>query len=142
MTYVSGLRLEPAVIAKKLGISKIEADLALERLQRLELLERDSKTGSYKKAHSYVLAESQIPNTALKQYHRQILEKALESLKTQGPDERMSATDIIPIDTRHLAKVDRLSREFSSAVLKLSEESKVKDSVYALSVHFFNLMRN
>jgi uncharacterized protein (TIGR02147 family) len=141
MTYLSGVRLESALIAKKLGISKIEAELALDRLVRLELLEKNAKTGRYAKAHSYVLAQSQIPNGALKQFHQQILEKAIESLKTQSPDERMSATDVIPIDSRHLAKVDRLSREFSAAVLKLSEESKVKDSVYALSVHFFNVMK-
>jgi len=107
-------------------------------LERLELLEKDAK-GRYQKTHSYVLAQSHIPNGALKQYHRQVLEKAIESLQTQTPKERMSATDILPLDSKYLGEVDRLSQQFSSAVMKLSEKSVVKDSVYALSVHFFKL---
>jgi hypothetical protein len=51
----------------------------------------------------------------------------------------MSSTDIVPFDSKHLPEVDRLSQEFSAAVRKLSGSSKIKDSVYALSVHFFNL---
>jgi uncharacterized protein (TIGR02147 family) len=138
LTYLPGFQFEAKALAKKLGITKVEAELAMERLERLELIEKD-ESGRYRKTHSYVLAGSQVPNGALKQYHKQILEKAIESLQSQTPKERMSATDIVPIDSRHLPEVDRLSQEFSSAVIKLSEKSKVKDSVYALSVHFFNL---
>lgn len=138
LTYLPGFKLTADSIAKKLGISKIEAEIALERLKRLELIEPDDR-GSYKKSHSYLLAESTVPNNALKLFHKQILEKAIESIHSQTPKERMSATDILPIDSKYLPEVDRLSREFSSAVMKLSEKSKVKDSVYALTVHFFNL---
>jgi uncharacterized protein (TIGR02147 family) len=138
LTYLTGFRLDAASASKKLGISKVEADVALERLERLELLEKDEK-GRYQKTQSYVLAQSQIPNGALKQFHRQILEKAIESLQSQTPKERMTATDVLPMDSKYLPEVDRLSRQFSSAVMKLAEKSKVKDSVYALSVHFFKL---
>jgi len=138
LTYLSGFQLNAASASKKLGISKVEADVAIDRLERLELLEKDAK-GRYQKTHSYVLAQSHIPNGALKQYHRQVLEKAIESLQTQTPKERMSATDILPLDSKYLGEVDRLSQQFSSAVMKLSEKSVVKDSVYALSVHFFKL---
>jgi uncharacterized protein (TIGR02147 family) len=141
LTYLPGFSLDILAVSKKLGISKVEAELAIERLKRLELIEKDER-GNYRKSHNYVLAESKIPNNVLKLYHKQILEKAMESILTQSPKERMSATDILPIDSKYLPEVDRLSREFSSAVLRLSEKSKVKDSVYALTVHFFNLTKN
>jgi uncharacterized protein (TIGR02147 family) len=138
LTHVSGLRLSAAVAAQSLGISKLDAEVAIERLERLELLERDQK-GRYKKAQNYILSQSQTPNAALKRYHRGILEKAIESIDAQTPKQRMSATDILPIDSKYLKEVDKLSQEFTSAVFKLSEKSSVKDSVYALSVHFFKL---
>jgi uncharacterized protein (TIGR02147 family) len=140
LTYITGFRLEPDAAAKKLGISKVEAEIAIDRLKRLDLLERDER-GHYRKTHSNIVFQSQTPNGALKLYHKQVLQKALESIDAQTPAERMSATDILPIDSKHLPEVDRLSREFSSAVIQLSEKSKVKDRVYALSVHFFGLSR-
>jgi uncharacterized protein (TIGR02147 family) len=138
LTYLSGFKLDATSAARKLGISKVEAEVAIDRLERLELLEKN-KNGRYQKTHGYVMAQSQIPNGAFKQYHRQVLEKAIESLQSQTPKERISATDILPIDSKYLGEVDRLSQLFASAVLKLAEKSVVKDGVYALSVHFFKL---
>lgn len=141
LTHLTNSSLRPDYVSKKLGISKMEAEVAIDRLKRLELLEKDSK-GHYRKTHDYVLAQSQIPNGALKQFHRQILEKAILSLESQTPKERMSATDILPLNSKYLPEVDRLSQEFSAAVLKLSEKPGVKDSVYALGVHAFKLTLN
>jgi len=140
LTYLPGFKGTSDYVAKKLGISKPEAELALKRLLRLELLEKDAK-GKWSKAHNYLLAESNVPNSAFKQYHKQMLTKATESIDAQNPKERMSATDVLAVDSRYLPEVDRLSQEFTSAVIKLSEKSKVKDSVYALSVHFFNVTK-
>lgn len=141
LTFLPGFKGTPEYIAKKLGISKSEAELALKRLLRLELIEKDAK-GKWKKAHNYLLAESVVPNSAFKQYHKQILAKAIESIDSQTPKERMSATDVVAVDSKFLPEVDRLSQEFSAAVMRLSEKSKIRDSVYALSVHFLNLTKN
>jgi uncharacterized protein (TIGR02147 family) len=135
---ITGFKFNSATVAEKLGISKVEADLAIDRLLRLELLEKDKK-GALRKTKDFVFTESLIPNEAFKQFHRQILEKAFESLKTQTPKERISATNLLAIDSKYLAEVDRLSREFSAAVLKLGDKSKVKNSMYALSTHFFKI---
>jgi len=141
MTFLPGFAPDSLYISKKLGISKMEADLAIERLLRLNLLEWD-ENGNYRKRHNYIGAQSDVPDRAFKTLHRQILEKAIDSLDTQTPKTRMSATDFVPIDSKYLPTIDRLSQEFSAAVMRLSELSKTKDSVYALSVHFFNLTAN
>lgn len=137
LTYLP-IRLTPESVSKLLGISKIEAELSLSRLFRLDLIEKNTD-GTFRKTHNHVYTQSPIPNEAIKQFHEQILKKASSSLQTTTPSERMSATDIVPIDSKHLPYIDRLSQEFSSEVLKLSERSTLKDSVYALSVHFFPL---
>ncbi|MGE3260230.1 MAG: TIGR02147 family protein [Bacteriovoracia bacterium] len=138
MTHLPGFRLRAESISKSLNISKIEAEVAIERLLRLELLEKTAK-GSYRKTHDYVLAQSQISAGALRQFHRQYLEKAQLALEAQSPRERVSATDVLPLNSKYLPEVDRLSREFSSAVLRLSEKTGTKDAVYALGVHCFRL---
>ena len=140
LTYVPGLTLSPASIAKCLSISKVEAEVALERLVRLELLEPDATSG-YRKTHNYVYSEAHVPTAAFREFHAQVIAKASAALQAYTPTERLSATDVLALDSRHLDKVDRLSREFSSAVMKLAERSKTKDSVYALSVHFFPLTK-
>lgn len=141
LTYIAGLDLTAESAARALGITRNEADSAIERLLRLELLERDAR-GALRKSHNYVTSQSHVPNAALREFHRQFLEKAGVALTTNTPAERMSATDVVAFDSRQLEKVDRLSQEFSAAVMKLAEKAKTKDSVYALSVHFFPLNKN
>lgn len=140
LSYFPAFKLNADSSARRLGISKLEAELALERLLRLELLEKDRK-GTYRKTHGYVYSQSHVPNAAFKAFHSGILEKAQAALVTQTPVERVSATDILAIDSRRLEQVDRLSQEFSAAVIKLGEKSKVKNAVYALSTHFFRLTK-
>lgn len=141
LTFLTGFKMNALNISKKIDITKVEAEMALDRLLRLEMLELD-KNGNYKRAHDYMLTQSTIPNNAFKEYHKKLLEKATSSLYTQTPQERVSASDVLAMDSKYIKEVDRLSQEFSAAVLKLGDKSKVKDSVYALSVHCFKLTEN
>jgi uncharacterized protein (TIGR02147 family) len=138
LTYIPDFQARPEYIASNLGISLMEAELALDRLTSLELLERD-RLGRFRKAHSQLVVQSRVPNAALKSHHLQFLQKCIDSIESQTPKERMSATDVFPIDSKYISKIDRLSREFSSKVLKLSKQSRTKDSVYALAVHCFRV---
>lgn len=138
LTQLTGFRLSAAAAAKRLSISKSEAEVAIDRLVRLELLIQDAKHG-YLKAHQNLMVASSFHNQGIKQFHKQILQKADESVDRQTPQERLSATEVFPVDSKTLAEADRLSLEFFAAIQKLSERAKVKDAVYALSVHFFNL---
>ncbi|MGZ3695539.1 MAG: TIGR02147 family protein [Bdellovibrionota bacterium] len=141
LSYVAGPALSPELAVRALGISKIDAEAAFERLLRLELLEKDAK-GRITKSHNYVTSQSHVPSSALKEYHRQYLSKASDALIASTPQERMSSTDVMAFDSRQLDKVDRLSQEFTAAVMKLAEKAKTKDAVYALSVHFYPLTKN
>ena len=72
MTFIPGPPLTAALISERLGISRIEAELALERLERLELIEKDKK-GRYQKSTPYWIASSKVPNEALRRFHAQML---------------------------------------------------------------------
>lgn len=141
LTYLPGLEVTPELVARSLQIPKADAAAALDRLLRLGLLEKDD-AGRLKKNHNYVATESAVPVNAFREFHGQVLGKAVSALQAFTPADRMSATDVVAIDSKHLPKIDRLSREFSASVMKLAEKSKVKDSVYALAVHFFPLAKH
>lgn len=141
LTYLPGFKFQAGYISKKLGIPKSDAESAMERLLRLGLI-ASGEDGKFKKTHDFVLAESKVPNHAFKDHHRQYLEKAIEALQTQTPKSRLSDTYVVAVDSKYLPTIDRLADEFTAEVMRLSELSKIKDSVYALSLHFFNLTAN
>lgn len=137
MTFLPGVSMEAAAIARRLGITEIEASTAIERLARLDLIEKVD--GRWAKTKDYMLAKSDVSDGAFKRFHRQFLEKASEALEAQDPRERVSSTDVLPLDSRRLDEVRALVDQFVSEVIKVSKKSKVKDHVYCLGVHFFSL---
>jgi uncharacterized protein (TIGR02147 family) len=140
LTEVAGFDFTPAEISKCLGISKHEAELAIERLLRLEMIEQDPKDpNKYRRVREYTLTTSQVPNKALRSFHRQMMEKAIDSLETQTPKEKFIGTETIAFSKDSLPQVFELADEFLKKVVKISENSKLKTDVYHLGVQFFNL---
>ena len=74
-------------VAKRLSISKIEAELAIERLERLDLVARDS-SGRYQKTEARMLAQSSVAQEGLRKYHKQMFLRAIDSLTEQSPQEK------------------------------------------------------
>ncbi len=141
LPLLTGFQLTAEHAAEKLGITKWEAEVAMERLLRLGLLKK-SRDGSLKKTHREILGNSPVSNEAFQKYHRQMLEKAGDALKSQTPSERLSATDVVAIDSRDLKKIDRLARDFTAKVMAIANQCKHKNSLYALTVHFFKINSN
>jgi uncharacterized protein (TIGR02147 family) len=135
---VTGLTLTAEVASKRLSISKVEASLAIERLSRLELLEQTPQ-GHYRKTKDNLLVDAPAPSEAMKNYHKQYLDKAKEALISQTPKERLSRSESIAFDVSQLKEADALMDEFYERFNKLAEKSKKRGNVYQLSCHFFNL---
>ena len=140
LTFLTQFKLTAASISKKLDITKLEAETALKRLQRLGLLEL--KNGNYQKTKDRMLFNSSVPNEAFRDYHSQLLRKAEDSLKRQLPNKRVSTSDVIAIDSKYLPQITKLSKAYSESIFRIADKSKIKNSVYALSLHFFNLTPN
>lgn len=140
LTYLPSFQPDPHYIASRLDITPGAAEVALDRLLRLEMLVKDGN-GRLRKSHDSILARSTVPSAAHRRFHRQYLEKALLSLESQAPDERVSQTDVLPMDSAALPEIARLADEFSAAVMRLSKNSKVRDGVYGLGVHLFRLTK-
>ena len=124
-------------IASKLGISLFSADQAVERLIRLDLLEK--KKGKLVATEARTASPSGIPSDSIKKFHSQVLEKAITAIQTQGVDERDFGSTFMTIERARIPqakeKIKKFRREFSD---EFANKGK-KESIYCLSTQFFDL---
>lgn len=125
-------------VAKKLGITPIQAQSSIELLERLELLEKDKK-GQYKKTHLNLLAQSHLPNGALRSFHKQMLAKAKESIESQTPEEKYIGSETLSFDANQLKEFSKLADNFFNQVIKLANKGSNKKDVYHIGLQFFRL---
>jgi uncharacterized protein (TIGR02147 family) len=128
----------PVIIAKRLGVSKIEAELAIERLERLELIEKD-EAGKYRKTESRLLTTSAVPQDALRKFHKQMLLKAIDALGEQTPQEKWTGSETFAFDTRLLPEANQIIEQFFDRMVQLSYKGENRDHVYHLGTSFFRI---
>jgi uncharacterized protein (TIGR02147 family) len=126
--------------AKALGISPYQVDTALARLIRMDLV-AETESGEYKVKNSDVLVDSKIPAQALRSFHRQMLERTIESVEVQSPQEKVIGTETLAFDKADLAEANKIIEECFQKIIGLSRKSKKRNSVYHLGIQFFNLIK-
>jgi len=145
MTQIEDMDFSPSVVAKALGIHPQEVEAALQRLQRLELIEPITQKGDRpKRLKNQLLVSSPIPNEAMRKHYRQILEKASDALETQTPEERVSASETLIFDQEQMSEIKHLTDQYLELLSKLSQKSnkkKTETEVYQASVHVFRLSK-
>ncbi len=140
LTSVRDFNPAPKAIAVRLGITALEAQTALERLLRLEIIEADGK-GGYRRTKDNILFATAAPNDALRRYHRQMLTKASESLETQKQGERYIGSNTFSLDEDQLPKAFALVAEFREKLVALANERPTGTRVYHMGVQMFALTR-
>lgn len=136
MTELDTFKPSSAWIAKRLQISKTEVELALERLERLELIRK--KNNTWIKTNEFFSVKSDLKNDALKKFHKQILEKALESLDSQEVAERKFGSITMSLDPSKLKEAEKRMQEFRLELAKFLSRGK-KTETYQLSMQLFKL---
>ncbi len=105
LCQLASFRAKPNYVAEKLAISKVDAEIAIERLLRLGQVRRDSK-GRLTKTHNRLLTESEVPHAAIRSYHHQHLEKVARAFDEYDPKMRVSSTDVIAMDAKLFLTVE------------------------------------
>ena len=127
-------------IAKELGLTQLEAKLAVERLLATNLL--TSKDGKYQKTKQKLNTCSQDKtNAALIKYQKQILEKAIESIETDPLPTRNMTGMSMAIDPEKMPLAKKMIQEFMADLCDFLEADN-KKQVYQLSVNLFPLQKN
>ena len=127
--------------ARALGVHEQEVEEALRRLQRLELILIDESGRPIKQADDF-LVKSPLRNEALRKYHTQMLQKNVEALETQTPQERFTGTENVVLSEGQMAQAAEIFEDCFRRVLQLSQTKAGKRSeVYHVGIHMFRLTR-
>jgi uncharacterized protein (TIGR02147 family) len=143
LTLLPSFKSEPAWIARKLGIARFEAEQAVERLKRLELLE--DQRGRLVSSESHLFTGDGVPSDAIRKFNKQVLEKASRAIDLQTMEERDISTLTIAVAQSELPRFRELIKGFRKQMNHKSMEDAKKtsgnrpDEVYCLAVQFFRL---
>lgn len=124
--------IEPAWISKKLGISVNEARIAVERLQRMDLLVKVK--GKWKQGSLPLRLDNIKSNLAARRFQKQLLLKAVDSLENDTQELRDITSMTFAMNPEDL---EWASKKISAFRRRLTEELEKKGSpkaVYNLTV--------
>lgn len=131
-----GFRWDPAWIARRLGLSKPEIVSALDRLERVGII--ITENGKKRISQNYIANLGGVPSESIRNYHREILQKAIQALDFQSLEERDVSGVGLAVDPKHLPSIKKDIAEFQEQLLAKYSKGKRKH-VYQLEVAFFRL---
>ena len=137
LTRVEGFQPESGWIAARLGIQPTEAQSALERLLRMKLLKKTD--GKLSASNEFVFTPSGTASAGLKRHHEQLIERAKSALYFQTLQQRDITSVIMAIDSAEMDQAKSSLKDFRRKFSRTMEASQIKDSVYCLSLQFFQL---
>lgn len=138
LTYVDGFQSNIEWISKQLGVQKFRVEQAIQRLVRLELLDTSGKV--WKDTQASLATTTDTPSQALKDFYIQLWAKAQRALVERSVQERDMSSITFAFDSNQLPKAKEHIKNFRRQMDSFSKESDKKDSVYCLSIQFFNLL--
>ncbi len=136
LANVRGNQASPSWISTRIGIDPLSAQLALERLLRLKMIE--IKNGKFRQITRPLNTKSDIPSRVIRDYHQQNLRLASEKLESVPVDLREFSAITMAVDPKKMSKAKKMISEFKQ---RLCKELETKDAteVYTLSMQLFPL---
>lgn len=136
---VPSFEFNVANVARAVGISKPQAELAIGRLLKLGLLEEID--GRITRINNDYRLQSEVKSAAMRKYYRQMLSQIADSLEKQTPQERLSGYLNLAIDERALPQIDQAIDRLFQDIKNIASQYQEPTTVYHLSLHFINSMK-
>lgn len=143
LTRIESFRPDLKYIAKTLNISQTEAHIAVERLQRLGLLET-SEDGNWLDTtpNSYATnINGDLTSPASKKLQRQVLEMSLNALEDLPTEVRNHTSMTMAIDPADLPVAKEMIKKFRRELCVFLERNQNPKSVYQLAVSLYPLTK-
>ena len=135
---ISGAEFSAAAIAKRQTISIFEVQGAIDRLWRLGLLVQ-KPNGAFEKSSADVLASAVIPNEGIRNFQKQLLGKAIESLQTQSSKETFVGSETLALSQAGLTEASMILEDCFQKLLACARKQKNRNHVDHLRNQFFQL---
>ncbi len=130
-------------IAERLGLTKIQAEAAVERLLRLKLIEKTPK-GKLQSSGRQFTTSDRVRNLGARRTNRQFLDLAIAVLDRLDDEGLFEASDFsgmtMAIDPRRIPEANRRIRAFRRRLCAYLEGGENKQ-VYRLAIQMFPLSR-
>jgi uncharacterized protein (TIGR02147 family) len=123
-------------IAKRLGLKVERIKEVIEVLKNLQLIRNNA--GKWEPQYEMIRTH-RVPSGAIREHHRQFLEKAIVALRNQASDEIDFSGSTIAIDKKKLPLAQKLIKEFREQIAEVLADPDHTDEVYRLSVQLFRI---
>lgn len=125
-------------ISKRLSISELDAELALERLLKLNLLIQNDEGISLATTEPMSELQDNFKNIAHRKRQKQVLQKAMDAMDLVNFQERDQSAITIALDESLIPEVKERIKKFRRSLANyIDKKSKTKNRVYELSISLF-----
>lgn len=125
-------------ISKRLSISEVDAQLALERLVKLNLLIQEENGEFAARPGPISEVQENFTKIALRTRQKQVLQRAIEAMDLIGFHERDQSAVTIAMDTSLIPEVKEKIQKFRRSLANfIDKNSKHKTRVYEFSISLF-----
>jgi uncharacterized protein (TIGR02147 family) len=129
---IENSKFEAKWISSKLGISVIQAKLAMERLKRMKLVSLTN--GRWKQSVLPIKINPEMTNDATRKFHRQLLERALDALDNVPKNKRDFSTMTFAMDPSLVPYAAKRLRELERELVASLEKKGKPKVVYNLTI--------
>ena len=136
---IPGARFEAKWICQKLRITEIEAKNAMDRLKRMEIV--DKIDGRWRQATGPIRIGNEVPTAATVKFQKQLLLKAVESLENDPADVRDLTSMTLAMDSTVVPYAMEQIRKFRRKLAEELESKSTPNRVYELTVQLFPVSR-
>lgn len=140
LLYIEGFQEDPKWIAKMLSITELEAKLAVDRLLRLEILDRNDEGRLFRTA-THLSTSTDIASAGIRHFQKQILEKSITSLENDDIALRDITSITIAINEERIPEAKKEIMKFRKRMAEFLAEGE-KTCVYNLGVHLIPLSKS
>jgi len=130
-------------IARRLGISKLEAEQAFQRLIRMKIIE--CKNGEWVKNQPHIQIPTKKSKPLIREYHAQTMARAITHMNEKVSEEDFNLRSIrgrtIAVNPKKIQEARIYIQNFMDLLTQLLEDDNCEE-VYQLNVQFFPLTEN
>lgn len=139
LAEIDGFKFTEKSVAKRLGISVVEARAALSRLVRLELIQKEKSGFALVPGNAFTTTHD-IQSVAIRKAHKRMLLDAVEMLETLSVEERDITSITMAVDPDRLAKAKVMIRDFRRNLSEFLEGGN-KTEVFRLQVQLLPITK-
>lgn len=126
-------------LSKRLGLPQVTLTQALARLERLNLIQPTRE--GFEATENFSAFGEEVPSEYVRKLHRQMMEKAIQSLEIQPMQERENSSTVFSINRKDLPLAKKKMARFRREIASLLSKGNQKDDVYCLGIQFFSLLQ-